>query len=212
VNLLKRVKNSATDIVSRYELGEVASKVLKLAPWTKKLYVSAANLDLGQTVAYITDMSGIKAYSYGGIRIARQNLNGRSYEAVRDEVIALLMEARDPELGDEPLVCWIKPREEVYAGPYVEDYPDLVFELHPDYGAGWDASGPLFDISLSHSLYPGSHIRSNSIFALTGPQAQRVVRMPESMMDIAPTVLDILGVPVPQGLDGASILRTRNVN
>ncbi len=206
INLLKRVKDSVTSFVGHYGLGSIASKLLRWIPWTKKLYLSAADLDLEQTTAYITDMSGIKAYCYGGIRVIRQNLNGRSYESVIGQIMTLLLEARDPEKGDEPLVRWIKPRAELYEGPYIEAYPDLVFELHPDYGAGWDATGPLFDISRSHNLYPGSHLKSNAIFLLAGLDAQRVVRAPDSLMDIGPTVLDILDVSIPGDTDGCSIL------
>ena len=212
MNLFRRVKNSAMDLVSRYELGRLAAKLLKAAPWTKKLYLSASDLDLDRTIAYTTDMSGIKAYSYGGIQIAQRNLNGRSYESVRDRIISLLLDARDPEQGDEPLVRWIRSRDELYAGPYRDVYPDLVFELRSDYGAGWDAAGPLLDVSLSHNLYPGSHFGSNALFMLIGPGVEQVNRAPASMMDIAPTVLDVLGTSVPEGLDGSSILEPRLVN
>lgn len=207
VNLLKRVKNGITGFVGQHNLGDVASKLLKRIPWTKKIYLSAADLDMNRATAYITDMSGIKAYSYGGIRIIRQNLNGRSYESVIEQIMTLLLEVRDPEGSNEPIVRWIKPREELYSGPFIREYPDLVFELIPGYGAGWDATGPLFDASLSHSLYPGTHLRSNALFLLVGPDAKRVVRTPSSLMDIAPTVLDILGVPAPGGTDGRSILQ-----
>ncbi len=211
LGLLKQVRDRATDFISRHELGSLASKVIKHLPWSKKLYVAAADLDFEQTVAYITDMSGIKAYSYGGIRIVRENLKGRSYEAVRSEIIALLQEARTPDAESRPLVRWIKPREELYAGPYLDEYPDLVFELDPEYGAGWDAAGPLFDVSASHKLYSGSHLQANAVFLLHGPAAARVDRAPSSMMDIAPTVLDLLDVPVPEGLDGRSVLRTKPI-
>lgn len=206
-NLLKRVKNGLTGLVGEYELGSVASRVLKSAPWTKKLYLSVADLDLKRTIAYTTDMSGIKAYSYGGIRIVRENLKGRPYESVIERIMNLLRAAQDPDNSDRPVVRWVKPREQLYSGPFIREYPDLVFELSPGYGAGWDATGPLFDVSPSHGLYPGSHLRSNAILLLTGPDAKRVARAPSSLMDIAPTILDTLGVPAPADADGSSILK-----
>ena len=226
VDLLKQLKNRATDFVGRHELGGLAARALRLAPWTKKLYVSAADINFSRTLAYTTDMSGIKAYSYGGIRIARQNLQGRSYTSVCEEIMELLMQARAGENGSGgnssgenssggndgvPLVQWIKQREELYDGPFLEEYPDLIFDLHPDYGVGWDARGPLFDVSHSHNLYPGSHIGANAVFSLTGPAARSVSRDIESMMDVAPTVLDILEVPTEVDFDGESILGNRKV-
>ncbi len=206
MSMLRRLRNGVMDFASRHQLGSLAARVLKTAPWTKRLYLSTSDLDLDRSVAYITDMSGIKAYSYGGIRIVRRNLNGRSYDSVRDEIIALLLQARDPENADERLVRWTKRPEELYSGPYLSEYPDLIFELQPDYGAGWDAAGPLFDVSLSHSFYPGSHLGPNAVFLLAGPHTDRLWCAPASMMDIAPTVLDILDVPMPKALDGRSIL------
>jgi predicted AlkP superfamily phosphohydrolase/phosphomutase len=210
MSILRRLRDRVVDFVGRYQLGNVAAKVLKTAPWTKKLYLSTSDLDLDRTVAYITDMSGIKAYSYGGIRIVRRNLEGHSYESIRDEIMALLLQARDPEQGDVPLVRWVKRPEDLYDGLYLGEYPDLIFELRPDYGAGWDAAGPLFDVSLSHSFYPGSHFGRNAVFLLAGQGVERDPCAPTSMMDIAPTVLDILDVSVPKGLDGRSILKLRN--
>jgi predicted AlkP superfamily phosphohydrolase/phosphomutase len=205
-SVVRWAAEQAMGLAGRYELGDVAAKILRWAPWTKQLYMSSSDLDLERTVAYITDMSGIKAYSYGGIRILRDNLDGRSYASVRHEIVSLLRAVRRPDGSGEPVVRWVKPREALYDGPYSDAYPDLVFELDPDYGAGWHATGPLFEVSASHNLYPGTHLGNNAVFLLAGPDAERVARAPASMMDIAPTILDMLGVPVPGDLDGASIL------
>lgn len=203
---IKEMKDLAAHLTARYQLGRLASGLVKWFPWTRKAYIAAAGLDLDRTVACITDMSGIKAYSYGGVQILPKNLNGRSYEALRDEIIELLRAARDPESGDEPVLKWARRREELYSGPYLGGYPDIVFELQNQYGAGWDATGPLFDVSHTHNLYPGSHLASNAVFLLLGPAASRVHHAPACLMDIAPTVLDILGVRAAECLDGTSIL------
>jgi predicted AlkP superfamily phosphohydrolase/phosphomutase len=205
-NINKFLKDSVMSFVSCYGLGELAANILKMAPWIKKFYVSASNLDLDNSIAHITDMSGIKAYSYGGIRINKNKISGQDYEAVRKDIMEIVMNARDPQLGEEPLVSWIKPCEEVYQGPHIYTYPDLIFSLRLDYGAGWDATGPLFDTTQTHNLFPGSHIQSNAVFMMMGPGVDRISRSPSSMMDIAPTVLDILNIAVPDNLDGSSIL------
>ncbi len=56
------------------------------------------------------------------------------YEAVRDEVIAALLDWRLP--GGAPVVAWARRREEVHAGPHGELAPDVVFELALDEGHG----------------------------------------------------------------------------
>src|SRR5690606_4422548 len=112
-DLLKVLKKRAMNTVTLYHLGNAAARVLRAAPWTKKLYIGSTNLDLDRTIACTTDMSGIKAYAYGGIRIARQNLNGRSYEAVVQQIKDLLTGVDDPENGGSRIVRWIKHREEL---------------------------------------------------------------------------------------------------
>jgi len=206
-SLLRKVKAGAMSLAGKYHLGAFAAKALKAFPGIKKAYITAADLDLERSLAYTTDMSGIKAYSYGGVLIARRNINGLDYESVRDNVIGLLEEAVDPQQPGRPLVKWIKRREELYAGPYLGEYPDLVFELQPDLGAGWDAAGGLFDVSLSHNLHPGSHYGASATFFLSGVEVRRdAVRLPSSLMDIAPTILDILGLPAPADMEGRSVL------
>ncbi len=204
-NILRTVKKNAMDLVTRHNLGDLASRTLKFAPWMKRAYISSNEIDLDNTVAYITDMSGIKAYSYGGIQIVKKNLLGRSYSECCEEIIKLMLEVQNPDGGDRRVVRWIRHRDELYTGPYIEEYPDLVFELEPDYGAGWDASGHLFTVSPSHTLYPGSHLGRNAIFLLYGPRTNDIQITPNSLMDIAPTVLNILGLVSPAGLDGVSI-------
>ena len=64
--LFEKLKNKGTHFISYHRLGNMASSVIRLMPGLKKIYISTINLDMDHTVAYITDMSGIKAYSYGG--------------------------------------------------------------------------------------------------------------------------------------------------
>ena len=191
VKAFRGIKNLAVQGISRLRLGNLASKTLRKLPFLKKVFVSSVNLDLERTIAYITDMSGIKAYSYGGIQIRKENLNGKSYEAVRNQVISLLEAATDPSMGNARLVKWIKPREALYQGKYLNEYPDLVFELNPEYGAGWDADGPLFDVSHSHNLYPGSHLGSNAVVMLSGPSFGGTASCPRSLMEITSLVAEI---------------------
>ena len=54
-------------------------------------YTRPASINWERTLAYASDMSGIKSYSYGGIILNRAALNGRSYEKVRDEIVDLLL-------------------------------------------------------------------------------------------------------------------------
>lgn len=123
---------------------------------------------------------------------------GAEYESVRETIVAALKDLRDPETGH--LLCdgvWRK--EEVYHGPYLEEAPDLFFSLDGlRYMPNTDfAFGPAFRPNPS-----GTH-RMEGILFMRGPGIRRgQVLEGANIVDIAPTVLAVLGQPVPADMDG----------
>ena len=62
----------------------------------------------------------------------------------------------------------------------------------------------------SHGLFAyESTLRVPMIVAAPGVRA-RAVREPVAVVDLVPTVLDLLGVAIPSGLDGQSLLRAED--
>ena len=143
----------------------------------------------------------------GGIQV---NLRGRAphgivapgaeYEKVRDEVIAGLKSLTYPD-SPEPLFDLVARREEVYAGPMMDWAPDVVTRSKGN------------AVAISRDLDPGRFLRANrhergghspdGIVAVRGPGIRRGARI-EGMgiEDVMPTLLWLLGAPVPGGLDG----------
>lgn len=134
---------------------------------------------------------------------------GQAYEVLREQLIERLGDLRIPGT-DEPLVQKVWRREELYHGPYLEDAPDLVITW-TDYGywgrARYDQNWPeIFEpvSTWDFSSLPlsGTH-RPNGIFMAQGPG---VVVNPTvagaALIDLMPTFLAFLGVPVPRTLDG----------
>ena len=122
------------------------------------------------------------------------------YELLRSAIITALQAWRDPR-DSQPVMNRVHRREEVYSGPCVDRAPDIVFELTPGYklthlpGEGdW-----LSDIS---GEMQGFHEREGVLVAL-GPGI-RTGMVPETpaIEDVAPTVLYVLGLPVPEDMDG----------
>jgi predicted AlkP superfamily phosphohydrolase/phosphomutase len=149
----------------------------------------------------------------GGIRL---NMHGREpdgvvpadrYQAVRRELGEKLLALTDPRTGNRP-VAHVYLREELYTGPHAAEAPDLIVEPqrdHPNAGDNY-----LLDGSLSHAgelfaesnPYIGNHA-SEGILAAWLPGTVPVQRdLPASIMDIAPTILAAMQVPVPQHMDG----------
>ena len=158
-------------------------------------------------MAYATDMSGIKAYSYGGIRVRKDGLGETAYEYRRDRIINLIQEKCVTEEGTH-LLAFIGRREEVYEGPQLSAYPDIVLELTYGWGIGQSIGSTLFGRSAVTSLMPGSHRRATPVLLVRGRGKQTPKGGKVHMTDIAPTVLDLLGLPYAEDLDGKSIYRS----
>lgn len=158
------------------------------------------------------DWKRTRAYSRGNYGQIYVNLRGREpwgevspgeeYERVRTSIRRDLLECREP-LSGEPLFEKVLFREEIYSGPYVEEAADIVF-LPRD--MRYKALGTL-DFTSSRFSFPvygnsGDH-RMNGIFLGAGNVFRRGARLDgPSLVDIAPTVLYLLGLPVPRQMDG----------
>lgn len=152
--------------------------------------------------------------AYSGVTMEHAvyiNLQGREpegatppadYDALRREIAQALLAVRDERPGrGQAVVQAAYLREDLYQGPYVDDAPDLLFTLAPGYeptselssGGVWsDASGE----------GAGIH-QPDGILMLLGPGIVPGARLPEhDMVDVLPTLLYALGLPVATALDG----------
>jgi predicted AlkP superfamily phosphohydrolase/phosphomutase len=176
----------------------------------------------------IIDWAGTKAYFeenpyYPSLRI---NLKGRQpqgvvkpgaeYEQLRTKLIELLEDWRHPETG-ERIVERAYRREEVYDGPCLDEAPDIVvhWSTHEDYTYAFKVSSKskklawLEDIDPNHpenfaffTGKSGSH-RDNGIFLAEGPGIEAGKELiGTNIIDMAPTILHLLGVPAPEDMDG----------
>jgi predicted AlkP superfamily phosphohydrolase/phosphomutase len=163
------------------------------------------------------DLTRTRAFAYGTFGNIVVNVRGREaqgvvepgdeYERVRDEIAAGLLELCSPT--GERIVRAVHRREDMFDGPQLDRIPDLLVEFD-DYawlGKG-NLKGPtptLWDeVQIeggSEVLYVGSH-RFEGILALAGPSAASGVKLSARIEDVAPTVLYLLGEPVPDNLEG----------
>jgi predicted AlkP superfamily phosphohydrolase/phosphomutase len=203
--LLEHGKRSAVKFISRYGLGRVAGQVMRNFPGIVQSFTRPSIVDWKHTLAYASDMSGIKSYSYGGILLNKEALVRQGYERVRDEIISLIL--KECVLPDgTSLVKSIFRREELYTGPHIDKYPDILLELVYGYGLGWDVNVPLLTIAASYNLVPGSHRGDTGIFII---QTSDVIRQESiNLLDVFPSLLDIFGLPIPDYCHGRSILKS----
>ena len=156
------------------------------------------------------DWSRTVAYSMGHVGQVYLNLKGREpqgsvepgdYTAARQKVIDVLRALRDPDTG-RPLVDRIIPREEAASGPYLDRAPDLHLVLD-SYRA---IAFPLFAtegkiVTQQIRGDSGCH-RLHGVFIAAGPAFASGSVEGARLIDLAPTILHILGVPAPADMDG----------
>lgn len=203
VRLIERTKRTAVRTVSRYGLGRLAGQVIRQVPGALESFTRPALIDWDKTLAYASDMSGIKAYSYGGITINRDALRSQStYEAVRSEVIDAVRAASVTDDG-RSILSFAMAREEVYSGPKLGNYPDILLEFVAGYGLGWAVETDVFTTAASHNLVPGSHRADTATFIVRS--GRDVSASMVDLLDVAPTILDLLDLQPSEGHQGRTL-------
>jgi sulfate adenylyltransferase len=123
-----------------------------------------------------------------------------AYEAVRDELIAKLTAMVDPQ--GRPLGTRVYKPEQVYRAVHNVP-PDLIVYLGD---LAWRSVasigyGGLYTDENDTGPDGANHAR-HGIFALYDPRATGRRRDDLHILDVAPTILDRLGLPVPEGMGG----------
>jgi predicted AlkP superfamily phosphohydrolase/phosphomutase len=199
-------KDRIFEMVSNRRLGGLAARLMRLIPSVKDVFTTPDYIDWTKTKAHVSDLSGIKAYTYGGIVIRKENLGEMGYEDAKKNVISILEDIKHPESG-ERLVKWAKRREDLYSGPFIDKYPDIVFEFHQGYGAGWSLKEGLISTTGAHNIHPGSHRQDSPTLMINNFDGVRLKKDSATLMDFAPTLLDLMGVDaMGASFDGESIV------
>jgi len=164
---------------------------------------AAPAVDWSRTRAYYTGLTGQGLYiNLTGREATGIVPPGEPYEKVRNGLIAALVNLRDPATGD-PVVSGAYRREEIYAGPRVDELPDVVFSLRD---RPYLPSERMAVQSVIEPLPPessGGRHHPEGVLLVAGPGVhQGAVLDGARLIDVAPTILYALGLPVPEDMDG----------
>jgi predicted AlkP superfamily phosphohydrolase/phosphomutase len=163
------------------------------------------------------DWARSRAYSIGYIGEVHLNVKGREpegivepgaeFEQVRSEIMRDLKSLRLPD--GSPLIEHVWKKEDVYHGAHLADAPDIVFFPRSletiafgDFEFGSNkVLEPAYGVSSSH--------RMNGILIAHGAAVRpsAPIEAP-SLIDLAPTILHMLGLPVPADMDGRVLVET----
>jgi predicted AlkP superfamily phosphohydrolase/phosphomutase len=127
---------------------------------------------------------------------------GVEYEAVRDKIIQQALALRDPA-SDDAVIHAAYKREELYHGGRLNHAPDII--LHTDrskyvsFGHADFGSNKLIEPSIGQT----GHHTMEGIVILRGADIPAGARIKgANIIDIAPTVLALMGLDVPREMDG----------
>jgi predicted AlkP superfamily phosphohydrolase/phosphomutase len=158
-------------------------------------------IDWSRTVAFALTASSNAIWIRRKGNGATQGIADNDYPRFRQRLIDGLTTLTDSATGVR-VVERVMTREEAYPGTAVDDAPDLTLVLRDhSFLSVLRTDGVLKRRNLPY----GTH-HPDGIFMAAGPSIRHGVELaPFPIVDIAPTLMHTLGLPLPLGLDGAPI-------
>lgn len=162
------------------------------------------------TALSAVDWTGTKAYfSSMSARSLRLNLEGRErlgqvkkedYAEVRDKIAQELLELEDED-GTKVISRVFKPQE-VFRGPCAANACDLYLEPAPGYSFNQGFAEKTVMPSTQHGQPRSGDHRQYGVFMLQGPRIRQGLEMDAEIIDVTPTMLALMGIPLSDDLDG----------
>ena len=162
------------------------------------------SVDWSRTKAYAIGLGNIYVNLRGRERLG--SVERADVPELKREIIASLRELRDHD--GAPALRRVIDVQQTFRGPYTDDGPELIPGFHEGYRVSWDcARGAVGQEVFEDNVraWSGDHCMDPEI--VPGVLFSNVPLPGESprLMDIGPTVLDLLGVDVPKHMMGRSL-------
>ena len=164
-------------------------------------------IDWSRTRAYTFGLGGLYLNLRG--REARGIVEPGEAKSLRLELITKLAGLRDTDSG-EIAITNVYDASDIYRGPYIGAAPDLIAGYAKGYRASWDAAVGKVTSEVftdNRKAWSGDHcvdpvhvpgiLFCNKKLDTTDPGIE----------DMAPTTLDLFGIPRPAWMEGASLVR-----
>jgi predicted AlkP superfamily phosphohydrolase/phosphomutase len=165
-------------------------------------------VDWSRTRAFAVGLGGI--FLNIEEREAQGIVKPEDAQTLADELAAKLTGLVDPELG-KVAIREVYPAHRLYKGPYAEDAPDLIVGYAVGWRASWEgvrgiANQTIFDDNTK--AWSGDHCIDPELVpgVIITNQNWNVGDRQPVISDLAPTMLDLFGVPAPRYMDGRSLV------
>jgi predicted AlkP superfamily phosphohydrolase/phosphomutase len=159
-------------------------------------------VDWSGTRAYALGLSGIYLNRTG--REARGTVDPDQAAHLKQEIIQRLRELRDEQEDSRP-IREVYDARKCFEGPYVDESPDLIVGFSPGYRISWSgATGTVTDAVFEDNVrrWSGDHCLNPSDVPGVFFCNRKVDIDGIRITDIAPTVMNLFGVPIPSYCDG----------
>jgi predicted AlkP superfamily phosphohydrolase/phosphomutase len=164
-------------------------------------------VDWARTRAYTVGLGGLY------LNIAKREAQGtvkpgKEAEALKRELIAKLSGLRDPATG-EVAIRDVYAASDLYQGPYLEHAPDLIVGYNDGFRTSWDAAvGKVTAETFedNEKAWSGDHCVDPTIVPGVLFSNRPIGAENPGIEDMAPTALELFGVPAPAWMEGKSIL------
>lgn len=166
-------------LVTRKEFFPISSDITNIIDWRK-------------TVALTNTCS---SSNYVGMWLNRNE--GKKIEELRRDLLGL----KDPKTS-KAIVRTIFNREDIYKGCELKKLPDVIVEFDADY---------LIVTQLKPILYINTYSFAHSLHGTLiacGPDFKKEIEIDGAeIVDVAPTILHIMGCPIPKNMDGKVLVQ-----
>jgi predicted AlkP superfamily phosphohydrolase/phosphomutase len=164
------------------------------------------DVDWSRTRAYAVGLAGL----YLNLRGREAHgvvAPGAAAEALKREIGAKLARLRDAD-GDRAVVREVVDVAQRYSGPYRDEAPDLIVGYADGYRVSWEAAvGKVTATVISDNVksWSGDHCVDPSLVPGVLFCSRRLRAEAPSIVDVAPSVLELYGIRPPAYMEGRSL-------
>lgn len=167
------------------------------------------DVDWNRTKAYGLGLGGIYLNQKG--REAQGIVDpGEETKTLKEELMEKLNGLRDDETG-EVAINKIYDRDKIPPGPYIVNCPDFIVGYNEGYRVSWDSVTGIVNSTIfedNRKAWSGDHCIDPRLVPGIIFSNFKLNTSEPSIIDIAPTALELFGVKAPQHMDGHTLIDT----